>query len=74
MAWIGYQLRSMMPAWREQLRCKRLMDYIIEAEDAKLIGVRHEGLQHYIWLKSPNAQGTRMSLEKDTKINRKIKD
>ena len=55
MAWIGYQLRSMMPAWREQLGCNRLMDYIKEAEDAELIEVRHEGLQHYVRLKSPDA-------------------
>ncbi|MFQ6126114.1 MAG: NYN domain-containing protein [Candidatus Heimdallarchaeota archaeon] len=54
MAWIGFQLRSMMPAWREQLGCSRLMDYIVEAEDAELIEVRHEGLQHYVRLKSPD--------------------
>ncbi len=54
MAWIGLQLRTMLPRWREQLKCTRLMDYIIEAENANLIEIRHEGLQHYVQLKKKN--------------------
>jgi hypothetical protein len=50
LAQIGITLRTLMPDPLETLEVKRLKDYVLEAEEAGLVTVRQDGLQHYVSL------------------------
>lgn len=50
LAKIGIELRAMMEDPLEALGVERLKDYVLEAQEAGLVRVRQDGLQHYISL------------------------
>lgn len=50
LAQIGLALRIILPNPYEKLGVNRLKDYVLEAEDAGVVNVRQDGLQHYVSL------------------------
>ena len=59
LAMIGEQLRKWSPRWMEELRVRKLKDYVMQAQEEGIINIRPDGLQNYVSLPPAAVSGAK---------------